>query len=106
MQPFDILRNLPSPLRLELGWYAVRNRNTTEVQEDSFEKRDQKEDELFSTGKWKSATLDRGFGRRIDPSVLGIKSLREALKSIILKQVKTTFPRLKKELKDHKKGIE
>jgi hypothetical protein len=103
-QIFNLLRNgIDSPYHLKLGWFAVRNRSSKEILDEStFEERDKKETELFENGKWKEAVLSSSYQNSVDPNVLGIKYLKRALQQSFYKRVKENFPLLKVKMRNLK----
>lgn len=103
-QIFGLLRNgIDSPYHLKLGWFAVRNRSSKEILDEStFEERDEKETELFDNGKWKEAILSSSYQSSIDSNVLGIKYLKRALQQSLYKRVKENFPLLKVKMRNLK----
>ncbi|KAN0098347.1 P-loop containing nucleoside triphosphate hydrolase protein [Hyaloscypha variabilis] len=98
---FNLLRNRAgSEYHLKLGWFAVRNRSSKEIQDgESFEARDRKEEEFFRSGKWKEATLDFPAWTAIDPKVLGIQRLKRTLQGYLYKRVKDNFPTLRNKMR-------
>ncbi|KAK2748681.1 hypothetical protein FQN57_000262 [Myotisia sp. PD_48] len=89
LQPKDeskvigILQNTSSDHKLNLGWFAIRNRTTTELEAGiSPHERDIKEMELFNQPHWSSVSPDR----------IGISNLRACLSRTLYKHVKGTFP--------------
>ncbi|KAH6680847.1 P-loop containing nucleoside triphosphate hydrolase protein [Halenospora varia] len=99
---FNLLRNRAgSEYHLKLGWFAVRNRSSQEIQDgESFEERDRKEDGFFGSSKWKEATLDFPAWDSIDPGVLGIQRLKRTLQGYLYKRVKENFPRLRAKMRN------
>jgi hypothetical protein len=104
VQIFNILRNQKDTAHyLELGWFAVRNRNSEEILDaSSFEERDRKEIQLFDSGKWKEAVSSPDSWKSIDPNVLGVKYLKVTLQRSLYKRVKENFPLLKTRMRNMK----
>ena len=101
-QTFNLLRNRAgSEHHLKLGWFAVRNRSSKEINDgESFEDRDKKEDSFFGSGKWKDVTSNFPSWGSIDPKVLGIQHLKRTLQGHLYRRVKEKFPDLRAKMRD------
>ncbi|OIW28148.1 hypothetical protein CONLIGDRAFT_600580 [Coniochaeta ligniaria NRRL 30616] len=76
---------------LGLGWHVLKNRSY-EMRNASSNERDEAEDDFFSKGIW--ATLD--------PSLLGVRSLKPRLSNVLKDQILRQLPSL---LRDVESGI-
>ncbi|KAJ5546970.1 hypothetical protein N7494_004555 [Penicillium frequentans] len=84
----ELLKNQKPDYKLDLGWFAVRNRTTEEVENGlTYRERDDKEHRLFSQRPWSSLN---GF--------VGIDNLNERLADTLYKHVKKSFPRVQKDI--------
>ena len=86
-----MLKNLNPKHRLELGWFAVRNRTTAEVESSlSYRERDEKERSFFSRRPW--STLDK--------SIFGVSNLMECLSDTLYRHVRESFPEIQREIQE------
>ncbi|KAI0158001.1 P-loop containing nucleoside triphosphate hydrolase protein [Hypoxylon sp. FL1284] len=74
-------------VNLTLGWHVLRNRGhgTTD---DTTEERDKRESEFFAGEPWNA----------LDPSQLGVESLRARLRKVLWKQIQLGLPGVKAEV--------
>ncbi|KAK5992165.1 Interferon-induced GTP-binding protein Mx2 [Cladobotryum mycophilum] len=72
-----------------LGWHVLRNRDYS-MRHASTDERDEKEEELFSSGVWTS----------MNPSHLGVKSLRPRLSNVLKDQILLQLPALIQDIED------
>ncbi|KAJ5772217.1 hypothetical protein N7520_002746 [Penicillium odoratum] len=84
-----LLKNQDPEHRLELGWFAVRNRTTEEIEQGlTYRERDEKEYRLFNQKPW--STLHTNFA--------GIANLKNCVSDIMYKHVKASFPAVQKDI--------
>ncbi|KAL9616211.1 MAG: hypothetical protein Q9160_008901 [Pyrenula sp. 1 TL-2023] len=98
LKVLDVLKK-PVHYGLNLGCYAVRNRSTKEIVDDklSYAERDERERNFF---------LDKeGWQREIDPKNVGIDNLRGCLAQSLYKQVVSSFPDLREDIRNTTKAI-
>ncbi|OJD11161.1 hypothetical protein AJ78_08015 [Emergomyces pasteurianus Ep9510] len=94
---FDLLSNRIPQYKLDLGWFAIRNRTTEELEDGtSYNQRDGKETEFFNTYPW--SAVDRDF--------VGIQNLRACLSSTIYEHVKETFPAVQTDIRNNLKAVQ
>ncbi|XXH00970.1 hypothetical protein Hte_007321 [Hypoxylon texense] len=74
-------------VNLTLGWHVLRNRSHITAN-DTTEERDEREAEFFTNSAWSA----------LDPSQLGVESLRARLRKILWKQIQTGLPGVKAEV--------
>lgn len=74
-------------VKLSLGWHVLRNRSHVTA-DDTIEERDEREAEFFANSAWSA----------LDPSQLGVESLRDRLRKILWKQIQTGLPGVKTEV--------
>jgi len=70
-------------VRFRLGWHILKNRNY-EMRDASSAERDEAEEDFFAKGLWKS----------MDPTHLGVKSLRPRLSNVLKDQILHQLPSL------------
>lgn len=89
----------PAHYGLDLGCYAVRNRSTKEIIDDklSYAERDERERNFFFDKE--------GWQREIDPRYVGIDNLRGCLAQSLYKQVVSSFPDLRQDIRNTTKAI-
>ena len=86
-----MLKNLNPKHRLELGWFAVRNRTTAEIESSlSYRERDEKERSFFSRRPW--STLDK--------KIFGVANLMECLSDTLYRHVRESFPEIQREIQE------
>ncbi|OAX81905.1 hypothetical protein ACJ72_03750 [Emergomyces africanus] len=94
---FDLLSNRIPQYKLDLGWFAIRNRTTEELEDgESYNQRDGKETEFFNTSPW--SAVHRDF--------VGIQNLRACLSSTIYEHVKETFPAVQTDIRSNLKAVQ
>ncbi|KAI0376730.1 P-loop containing nucleoside triphosphate hydrolase protein [Hypomontagnella monticulosa] len=71
-------------VKLRLGWHVLRNRSHATAA-DTIEERDERETEFFANSIWDA----------LDPSQLGVESLRSRLRKILWNQIQTGLPGVK-----------
>lgn len=74
-------------VKLSLGWHVLRNRSHATAA-DSIAERDEREAEFFANSVWSA----------LDPSQLGVESLRDRLRKVLWKQIQTGLPGVKTEV--------
>ncbi|KAI1469611.1 P-loop containing nucleoside triphosphate hydrolase protein [Daldinia caldariorum] len=74
-------------VKLHLGWHVLRNRSHVTAN-DTIEERNKREAEFFENSVWHA----------LDPSNLGVESLRSRLRNILWKQIQTGLPGVKTEV--------
>jgi GTP-binding protein EngB required for normal cell division len=78
-----LVQNMIPALKLELGWYVVRNRSPSD-QQVTLEEWQAVEEDFLSAGRWEQVAQDRK----------GIQSLRSGLAAILLDVVRSALPEL------------
>ncbi|KAI9935113.1 hypothetical protein MW887_000734 [Aspergillus wentii] len=87
----ELLRNQRPDNKLELGWFAVRNRTTQELEDrSSHRERDEKEMAFFNRRPWSS----------VNRNATGITNLMTCLSDTLYKTVKKYFPDIQREIRD------
>ncbi|KAL8357766.1 hypothetical protein RB601_009287 [Gaeumannomyces tritici] len=74
-------------VKLKLGWHVLRNRSYDTRKETAGE-RDAREQKFFDDSAW----------RDLEPSQLGVKTLRERLREVLWHQIQVEMPRVKSEV--------
>lgn len=74
-------------VKLSLGWHVLRNRSHVTAK-DTIKERDDRETEFFTNSAW----------CLLDPSQLGVDSLRTRLRKVLWKQIQTGLPGVKAEV--------
>ncbi|KAJ5898556.1 hypothetical protein N7504_008844 [Penicillium tannophilum] len=85
----ELLKNQNSEFRLDLGWFAVRNRTTEEVEKClTYRERDEKEHRLFSQRPWSTLTGNS----------VGLANLNKCVSDTLYRHVKKSFPGVQKDI--------
>ena len=74
-------------VHLKLGWHVLRNRGHSTM-DDTADERDEREAAFFQDSVWST----------LDPSQLGVKSLRTRLREILWKQIQQSLPAVKSDV--------
>jgi hypothetical protein len=85
----ELLTNRRPEYRLDLGWFAVRNRTTEELEKEvSLRERDAKEMDFFRAKIWRGVS-----------DFVGVEQLRACLPKTLYRHVKETFPGVQADIK-------
>lgn len=82
-------------VEFRLGWHVLRNRDT-DIEAWTLTERDEQEMQFFSTGSWTS----------IPAAQLGIKTLRDRLSNLLVRQIATELPNLMDEIETMSKDCQ
>ncbi|KAJ5297952.1 hypothetical protein PENANT_c012G08336 [Penicillium antarcticum] len=87
----ELLKNRTPEYRLKLGWFAVRNRTTDEIQNGlSYRDRDDRESQLFSRKPWSS----------LNTSCVGVSNLKKCLSGTLYRLVQKSFPGIQNDISE------